>query len=138
MIRRRHHADKDELEDNDILRDGERLRVPMRMMDSMQKEIAHDHPQPLVVDALGETGLALHRPGARYLLAPTHTTDAAVQATLRVMRDEAYQQHNVEQSRRWANSDREIVVKLITGDARTDAYLAREEHDSNAWRGAYR
>jgi hypothetical protein len=51
------------------------------------------------------------------------------------MRDEAYRQVEAQEARRWQGSDREISVRPITGDARVDAYLAREEHDTNAWRG---
>jgi hypothetical protein len=123
-----------------VLRDGERLRVPLWMMDGTQREIAQRWQQSvtaecgaLVTDALGQSGLALHRPGARYL-ASNSNTGIAVQVTLRMMRD----QYDAEQSRRWKDSDREIPLQRITGDARTDAYLAREQHDANAWRGAAR
>jgi hypothetical protein len=51
------------------------------------------------------------------------------------MRDEAYKRHDAEEARRWQGPDREIKMKPITGDAREDAYLARQQHDENAWRG---
>lgn len=136
--------DNDDDDRNNVLRDGERLRVPLWMMDGTQHEIAQSWRQivtaesrALVTDALGQSGLALHRPGARYLV-PNSTTGIAVQATLRMMRDEAYQQYDAEQSCRAKDPDREIPLQRITGDARRDAYLAREQHDANAWRGAAR
>jgi hypothetical protein len=137
MIRR---DDDDDDGRKRVLRDGERLRVPLWMMDGTQLEIAQRWGQSetaeskaVVTDALGQSGLALHRPGARYL-ASNSTTGIAVQATLRSMRDE----YDAEQSHRWEDSDREIPLQRITGDARWDAYLAREQHDTNAWRGAGR
>jgi hypothetical protein len=136
----RRRGDDDDDDRKRVLRDGVRLRVPMWAMDSVQAEIAAHSQQrltagsrPLVTDAHGNSGLALHRPGARYL-APADNTDVAVQTTLRMMRD----QYDAEQSRRWEDSDRKIPLQRITGDARTDAYLAREQHDANAWRGAAR
>jgi hypothetical protein len=129
-------------DDESILKDGERLRVSMMMRDSMsplQRAIAQDNHEtgrdkilrdaieiktaPMVTDAFGDSGAGLHRPGYRF----GHMQRTVV--------DQAYQQHDQEESRRWQGSAREIPVKVITGDARMDAYLAREEHDTNAWRG---
>jgi hypothetical protein len=131
----RQHDDED---DKRILRDGERMRVPITMLDSMQRAIAEDSRAngrdkilraameadsgPMVTDALGGTAM-LSRPGYRL---------GNVQRTIV---DEAYRLHDEEESRRWQGCDREIEVKPVTGDARVDAYLAREEHDTNAWRG---
>jgi len=95
MIRR---GDDDDEDRKRVLRDGERLRVPLWMMDGTQREIAQRWRQEvtvenkgLVIDALGQSGLALHRPGARYL-APRalHKTDYARQVTLDYMKREAY------------------------------------------------
>jgi hypothetical protein len=152
MTRRRRHDDEDD-ERRRVLRDGERMRVPMFAMDGWQRDMAehfqrmrhHDtadeittHARPMVVDAFGDSGAGLHRPGARYLHAGHRSVDHAVQATLRVLRDEAYEQHEAEEARRWQDSDREITVKAISGDARVDALLAYEDHVSNAWRGEHR
>jgi hypothetical protein len=138
-----------------IIRDGGRVRVPLTMMDSMsplQKAVAAGSfaharsdilraidDRPAVVDAFGRSGeLALSRPGLRYAYQSAGTTDPAVQVTLRTICDEAYRLHDLEESRRWQGDDREIPVKPITGDARADARLAREQHDTNAWREATR
>src|SRR5262245_5248767 len=98
----------------EIIRDGERMRVPLTMMDSLtplQKAVASDvaarghdkilhaavDNRPTLVDVFGSSdALALSRPGPRYASPPAGTTDAAVQTTLRAMRAEAYQQYDVE------------------------------------------
>ena len=57
-----------EIHDDDLLRDGQRLRVPMFAMDSMQlSESAH---LARVHDGTGDSGLAMHRPGFRVTDAP--------------------------------------------------------------------
>ena len=76
-----------------ILRDGERYRVPLTMMDEMQKDIREQitaDTAPLhVVDAAGNAGLALNKPGARYLTAGKKTQDWARIVTANVQRDQA-------------------------------------------------
>jgi hypothetical protein len=105
VIKQRHINDDDDLfDENGILKDGRALRVSM-MMDSMsplQRAIATDPEMrcardaittdapAVVTDAFGDSGLALHKPGSRYLSAGHGTVDHALQTTLRVMRDEAY------------------------------------------------
>jgi hypothetical protein len=57
-----------EIYGDDLLRDGQRLRVPMFAMDSMQRsESAH---LARVHDCTGDSGLAMHRPGFRVTDAP--------------------------------------------------------------------
>jgi hypothetical protein len=149
MIRRK--RDDDDFDENGLLKDGHSIRVGM--MDSlsplqaaiMQDSISSGRDkifEPVttdqritVVDAFGNGGLALHRPGYRYAAPCAGTTDAGIAPPLADARDEAYQQHDAEEARRWQGSDREIPLKRITDDARLDAYLARDEHDANAWRG---
>src|SRR5262245_22239092 len=87
-------------DDEAILPDGQRLRVPLTMMDSVQRAVASaekagrpaysDSAQ--VTDAFGKAdAFALGRPGPRYQqLAPKHSTQAAVQATLDVVKRDAY------------------------------------------------
>src|SRR5262245_22207001 len=83
----------------------------------------------VVVDAFGDSGAGLHRPGARYLHAGHRTVDHAVQTTLAAMRDEAYRSAESEASNAWKGSnDREIVAKPITGDARADSYEAYDDY----------
>jgi hypothetical protein len=145
----RHHEDDDEFDERSVLKDGRTFRTPMYLMDDLQRAISQEShatgrdkilrnaietdAAPMIVDAFGTTD-GLNRPGYRYLHAGHQTYDHGVQVARAHMRDEAYRLHDEEESRRWRGSDREIPLKHITGDARTDAYLAREEHDTNAWR----
>jgi len=137
----RRSDDDDEV--RSILRDGERRRVPMMFRDSaVQRSIREDAQQTgrdqmfrdatapaLITDAFGDSGAGLHRPGYRFQQLGERATESAR------MRDEAYRQMEAEEARRWQGFEREIPVRQITGDARVDTYLAREEHDANAWRG---
>ena len=64
-MRRRYRGSNDA----DLLEDGERLRVPMFAMDGMdlvQHAVARHSAR--VTDANGNSGLALHRPGFRFVL----------------------------------------------------------------------
>ena len=54
----------DDFDERGILKDGRRVRVPLHMMDSVQRSVAISRAG--VTDAFGNGGLALHRPGARY------------------------------------------------------------------------
>jgi hypothetical protein len=45
------------------LRDGERLRTPLHLMDGVQREVARHAAR--ITDAMGESGPALRRPGYR-------------------------------------------------------------------------
>jgi hypothetical protein len=57
-----------EIYDDDLLRDGQRLRVPMFAMDSAQRGASPRFAR--VHDATGDSGLAMHRPGFRVTDAP--------------------------------------------------------------------
>ena len=80
MPKRHHDADDDLFDERGLLRDGGRIRVPMMMRDSddglttLQRSV-RDATAPLrVVDAFGNSGLALSRPG-RALSHRWHTHD---------------------------------------------------------------
>jgi hypothetical protein len=49
--------------EDDLLRDGQRLRVPMFAMDSAQRSATAHFPR--VHDGTGDSDLAMHRPGFR-------------------------------------------------------------------------
>ena len=133
-----------------LLKDGRSVRVSMMMRDAVPPPspgaiVMYDVPPqrdalvintstpPMIVDAFGGTD-GLNRPGARYLVAGHRTVDHAVQATLLVMRDQAYADAEIEASNAWMADDREIEVKRVTGDARADALLAYDDYMNNAWR----
>jgi hypothetical protein len=157
--------DKDgrEREHQGILPDGSRLKVPMTVMDSVQRNIGGTQ---LVVDAHGNSDLyALRRPGARY---PTQRTTADV------MRQVAYDEANEAAEEAWrtppakplpagaypANGAKVGDICTINGapghlrdrdgglvcvpddqhdalpvDDREAAYREIEQRDNNAWRG---
>jgi len=139
MPKRQHDADDDLFDERGLLRDGERIRVPMMMRDSLTdlQRSVRDATAPLrVVDAFGNSGLALSRPGARYLAAGKHTPDHAVL----VVRDhecrEARDQYIADLQDAWKGNninDREVPRMHNTGDARTDAYLDSVADLTTAW-----
>jgi hypothetical protein len=57
-----------EIDDDDLLQHGQRLRVPMFAMDSAQRGASPHLPR--VHDGTGDSGLAMHRPGFRVTDAP--------------------------------------------------------------------
>ena len=68
MTRQRHDDDDDgnvryHGDGRGPLRDGERLRTPLHMMDAMQRDVARHAAR--ITDAMGEGGPALRRPGYR-------------------------------------------------------------------------
>jgi hypothetical protein len=83
--------------DDGIVKDGQTLRVPVFMCDSVDDPLQHavakdaEARKVLVVDSYGRA--AGSRPGPCYLKpAEPGTNDAAMQVTAGVMRDEAYSQ----------------------------------------------
>ena len=82
----------DELEDDEksldkVLRDGDRLRIPMRFMDSMQRDIGQHFTTAKITDG------HLNRPGFR-TLADTAATDARL-LDARKQADEAYAERDL-------------------------------------------
>jgi hypothetical protein len=149
MARRRRLDDQDDaFDERGVLKDGRSLRVNLMMMDAMQRAIASDtemrrmrdaiaadDPRTTVVDAFGASGLALHKPGSRYLHSGERSIDRAVQVTRDAERAAAYAEYKQQTCDAWkSGNDREIEVKPITGDARTDALLAYRDHLTNSWR----
>jgi hypothetical protein len=57
-----------EIHNDDLLRDGQKLRVPMFAMDSVQRGASSHLAR--VHDGTGDSGLAMHRPGFRVTDAP--------------------------------------------------------------------
>jgi hypothetical protein len=150
MPKRQHDPD-DDLDERGLLRDGRRIRVPMMMRDSadgltdLQRSV-RDHFAPArVVDAFGNSGLALSRPGARYLTAGTRTPDHAALVMRDHERREARDEYVQQLCDAWkgtGTNDREVARVHDTGDAVRDAYLdsvadltTSWSRRSDAWRG---
>jgi hypothetical protein len=106
-------------DDKDILRDGERLRVPLFAMDAAQRDLA----RMLLTDAHGRP--AGHAPG--YVFSAASVSDP---------RDAAYAEHTAYLADAWRGVQRaEIARAPAAGDAHCDAYAAYETRLLNAWRG---
>ena len=133
---------------DDILRDGETMRVPMIMRDGIdewKRDVMHRHfvdttTQPTVdtinthlpasvTDAFGGAA-GLNRPGARYLVAGGRTVDHARLVTAAHMRAEAYQQYDERDANAWRGTA-EVQDGPLTVQ---DAYRAYDEQDAEAWR----
>jgi hypothetical protein len=118
------------------------VRIPMMMRDSadgltdLQRSV-RDHFAPArVVDAFGDSGLALHKPGPRYLTAGAGTVDHAVQAARAYNRAEAYRASVQEMCDAWRGpnvSDREVARKHDTGNPIADAWLDQLDDLQNSW-----
>jgi hypothetical protein len=85
---RQRHDDDDAFDERGILKDGRSYRVPLRMMDSMQRDVARHAAR--ITDAMGESGAALRRPG--YRLSDAFPRDWSV-----------YDAYDEEISRMWEN-----------------------------------
>jgi len=118
MRRRRTDHDDDER----VLRDGETLRVPLTMLDSLQRDIAQHFGR--VRDALGNEGLSLQRPGFRVLD--------------RLSNDEcerAYQDVANAMTTAWKGNDKPKPVRQdATEDARQMEYDRYSTELRDAWR----
>jgi hypothetical protein len=136
------YDDDDLFDERGVLRDGGRIRVPMMMRDSdddltaLQRSV-RDHFAPArVVDAFGDAGAGLYRPGSRYLVAGAGTVDHAKQVMADHMRREARDQYVADLQDAWKGNntnDREVSRMHDTGDARTDAYLDQKYDLENSW-----
>lgn len=127
------------VDDDDVLRDGETLRVPLLMRDGLsplQRAVAEDKAAcgVTVVDGLGRP--AGHRPGACYLRTVPHTVDHAVAVTWEHLRREAYVDAVTEASNAWKGNDiseREVARVHVTGDPLADAWLDQVHDLQNGW-----
>ena len=107
------HDDED---DKKVLKDSERLRVPMFAMDS-QKALSH-------------------KPG--YRVGQQLLTDSATRETLA----DAYEEYENQLVNAWRNAapgpvveDADPVDPIITADAREQAYAEYDRRTANAWKG---
>ena len=129
--------DDDAFDENGVLKDGHSYRVPMKMLDSLQKEI-HDHTAAFrkvrIIDA------PLHQPGFVRTSRPVAERHAI------------FDGYDVRVSNAWKNpptsrkgvsgsqaaeSDRQGSGRDAK-DAKQAAYAAYEAYIANAWRGAGR
>jgi len=139
MPKRQHDTDDDDMfDERGLLKDKHSVRISMMMRDSAGGLTdVRDATAPLrVVDAFGNSGLALSRPGARYLTAGTRTTDRAAMVMRDHLRREARDEYVADLQDAWKGNnknDREVARVHNTGDARTDAYLDQKYDLENSW-----
>ena len=141
MTKRKRYEDDDDDNVLRTLKDGERMHFSMMAMDSGGEVLPGrdtvDATAPLrVVDAFGNSGLALNKPGARYLTAGKHTPDHAALLMHDHQRREARDEYVQQLCDAWKStgtSDREVARMHNTGDARTDAYLDQKYDLENSW-----
>ena len=145
-------------DEQELLRDGERIRVPLLMMDALQRDV-HNHFQMRTLDA------AVHRPGYRFPPRATKdelaaanrdwqqpgavellVTDAGAYVAREAIIDsyEAYDRELCERYRSPAAPAGETDGGVKAGDhdpaasvadAREQAYLEYDRRTADAWRG---
>ena len=143
MPKRQHDTDDDDpFDERGLLKDKRSVRVPMMMRDSadgltdLQRSVRDEFAPAQVVDAFGDAGAGLHRPGSRYLVAGAGTVDHAKQVMADHMRGEARDQYIADLQDAWKGNntnDREVARLHDTGDAVRDAYLDSVADLTTAW-----
>ncbi|MGA2314148.1 MAG: hypothetical protein ABSF87_17605 [Xanthobacteraceae bacterium] len=123
----RHDLDDNHAYDeNGILKDGHALRVPLRMMDAMQKD-AHEHfSRAKVTDGAGDSDLGLHRPGFR--ISNTITRDRSVYAAYDAAAEVAYK--NVGRVESEVRGQREGDSRTAKSDQGRDASADSKLNDA--------
>jgi hypothetical protein len=134
--------DDDDFDENGILKDGGRMRVPMYARDALQRAVAADSARfwprdraPLVTDAAGGTA-GLHRPGFRI------SGSDAQRVTQDHMKNEALAEYDRTQADAWKHHADKPRPKQNAGadafsmDARQAAYQKYDEEAQQAWRHA--
>jgi hypothetical protein len=137
MTKRKRYEDDDDDNVLRTLKDGERIHFSMMTMDSEvlpARDALSDSSPMMVVDAFGNSGLALNKPGARYLTAGTRTTDHAALVMRDHLRREARDEYITELCDAWkSTNDREVARVHDTGDAVRDSYLDQVHDLTTAW-----
>jgi hypothetical protein len=105
MPKRQDDTDDDDIfDDRGLLKDKHSARVPMMMRDGLtdlQRSVRDHYAPARVVDAFGDSGAGLHRPGSRYLVAGAGTADHAVLVMRDHLRREARDQYIAELTSAW-------------------------------------
>ena len=125
MLRRRHLDDDD---DDEVIRDGERVRIPMLMRDGATTAVDYCSTDPL----------AAHRPGFRRA-ADAGVRDASERAYQQMCRDAENAWRTPERARQDAERDCVIARDEVQSmndveQIRSRAYEAMVEQARNAWK----
>jgi hypothetical protein len=119
--------DEDDFDSRGILKDGRSIRTSVLLMDDDAKEktLLADHAPLHVVDAFGNDGFALNRPGARYAAAGTKTADHARLVTAKIMCDRARAE--------WINDTVNAWRSDAAGDAKEGDVCTVRSGASRGW-----
>jgi len=114
--------------DGYIIRDGERIRTPMRFMDEVQRSVAS-----ALHDAAGESWTCGHKPG--FLLADARLRDAAERArTERMLADRDAWRDGAPASADDAAFRERRLTDAELARRRDEAWLERGNYMRDAWR----
>jgi hypothetical protein len=118
-------ATYEEEEEDDVLKDGQSIRVPLLLMDgspnpaldAIQQAVGKDATSKLLVDDGTSNRLNLHRPGFRYSTNPAErvAADAAL--------DQAYAEVEQRDGNAWRHDDHPLLAQpgAITGKKEGDS-----------------
>jgi len=105
-----YRSQDDDDDARNILKDGERMRVPMYAMDALSRDVAQHFAR--VTDATGDGGLGLHRPGFR--ISSTITRDRSI-----------YDAYNAEVASAYKNAG--AVESEVCGQREGDSFTAKSD-----------
>jgi hypothetical protein len=146
-MNRRRDEDDDDFDEHGILKDYRSFRVPMRAVDSWQRDMARHLHRTSVTDVAGNDGLALCRPGWR--------VDNSGNAGDRLLRDgekqTLYDEYDLEIEVAWKHPSRGFDSDELVGqregdmcelvcirddqtNSRKDPYREYDTHVQVAWR----
>jgi hypothetical protein len=119
-----HHNDDDDddaFDSNGLLKDGRTFKVPTRMLDSYQRDIAKHFRRPFVTDASGDSTFGLHKPGFRVPAAGGHAGDRALRDATREEVEAARDRYIYDISNAWKRRDEWPKSAEAEDDAETEA-----------------
>jgi hypothetical protein len=129
----------DEDEGDDIVKDGEHVRVPMMLCDAMQRDVAAHYTRQRFTDGIGRS----HQPGHRFI----NTTSNSELRDASDARDMAYAELEKRSAAAWRTPVADVgnvatrAVERQAADtgqaelARDSAFAELEKRSANAWRG---
>lgn len=123
--------DDDPFDENGILKDGRRWRVPTRMLDAAQRDISRYAGLSERRDSLAFRGQSHSRPGFRFE-GDSKMGDQPVRDDI----EDLYARHADELENAWRNDqpDRHAISTTADGDSRERAYREYETSLVDAWR----
>jgi hypothetical protein len=135
---RKTYDEEDENFENGILKDKHTYKVPLRFCDAVSQAAAKHATKQRIVDQTGSAGLALLRPGARFLQGGSARVQEAWQKITRDAADAyALDEHFKQNAWRDAildESDEDAVYEAKKEAQSTDAYLEYQAQIKDEWK----